>query len=96
MNLSNPLIEVTAAGPLDTPRELPSVYRVHEAGQVQEDGSQQCHRCGLVLLDAPPTFNKHSLWGFGIGRRIAEMPISGALYLVTVDRQLAPDEVPCR
>jgi hypothetical protein len=69
-------------------------YVVHEAGEVQADGTQSCARCGFVILDAAPPDADSNLWGFGLGRRIVQGP--HCTYLVTVDRQLAPDEVPCR
>jgi hypothetical protein len=68
-------------------------YTVHEAGQIQEDGSQHCWRCGFQILKAAPPFADRNLWGYGPGRRLVEGP--HCTYLVTPDRQLAPNEVPC-
>lgn len=69
-------------------------YIVHEAGELQPDGSQTCARCVFVILDAAPLDANRDLWGFGLGRRIVQGP--HCTYLVTADRQLAPDEVPCQ
>lgn len=72
---------------------MPPRYIVHEAGELQPDGSQRCRRCGWLILDAaPPTANR-ALWGFPMFRRIVQGPV--CTYLVTVDRQLASDEVSC-
>jgi hypothetical protein len=73
-----------------------SPHRVHEAGELEENGAQACRRCGFLILDAAPPDANRLLWGFGYGRRVAEIPRSGTFYLITPDRQLAHDEVPCR
>ena len=69
------------------------VYIVHEAGELQPDGSQCCHRCGRPILDAAPPGANRALWGFPVSRRVVQGPV--CTYLVTVDRQLTSDEVPC-
>lgn len=77
-----------------TPRT--PLYVVHEAGEMESDGAQSCRRCGFVILDAPlpAVFDRApDLWGFPVGRRIVQGP--DCTYLMTVDRQLAHDEVPC-
>ena len=74
--------------------QVPARYIVHEAGEIAADGSQACSRCGFVILDAAPENADRSLWGFGVGRRVIQGPT--CTYLVTADRGLAPDEVPCQ
>ena len=70
---------------------MPATYRVHVAGQVQEDGSQVCLRCGAEILEASADGD---IWGFPAGRRVVEGP--SAFHVITADRQLASNEVPCR
>lgn len=82
-------------GMFDAPRLTPR-YRVHVAGQVQEDGSQVCIDCGYELLgpDTKGEMASTAEWGFPPFRRVVEGPT--CISLVTPDRQLASDEVPCR
>ncbi len=70
-------------------------YLVHEAGAVAVDGAQTCRRCGAALLSPAPAGANRALWGYALGRRIGVLPSSGRLYLLSPDRQLAPDEVLC-
>lgn len=83
------------AGPDSVP------YRVHEAGELEPDGSQRCIRCGLVLLEYAPddaslgarARRRGESWGFPVGRRVIVGPT--CTFLVTADRELAPDEESC-
>ncbi len=87
-----------AAAIVDGQRDLVRArvqYLVHEAGAISRDGSQACRRCGARLLGpAPPTADPR-LWGYAMGRRVGVLPLTGRLWLLNPDRQLAPDEVPC-
>jgi hypothetical protein len=76
------------------PYDVPARYIVHEAGEVQPDGSQACQHCGFALLGPAPASVDRGRWGFGRGRRVIQGPT--CTFLVTADRLLAADERPCR
>lgn len=76
-------------------------YIVHEAGELGPYGAQRCRRCGTLLLDfapvdasrGPRARRRGDSWGFPVGRRVIVGPT--CTFLVTADRELASDEVPC-
>lgn len=95
---------------LQAPAPTPTVsvrkpaYLVHEAGPLQADGCQRCAACDFVLVEAAARdwasqFQMSEevalgVWGFPVGRRVVVTPV--CIYLLTPDRELAGDEVPCR